>query len=170
MQKTGGSSTDANDFSANFCNATGMFAYVSFPSGCYYQKTSCDIHGWKDNSVPFLGLVRDETFTLLINGINQKAVPVPGPGREVVWMVRAPACSGHASRDVNVTLAADNSLLSWSHGSSIVNPIDHSCSVANWRKTITQFRPTSDLDGAKVEAFVRHRIAVEGLHCKPFQR
>ena len=34
LQKTGGLSY----FTANFCNASGMYAYVSAPSGCYYQR------------------------------------------------------------------------------------------------------------------------------------
>ena len=62
---------------ANFCNASGMFAYVSGQTGCFYQQAICDPSGWR-NSVAFLGLVGDMTFTLMIDGISPKAVPVPG--------------------------------------------------------------------------------------------
>jgi hypothetical protein len=175
LQQTGGVSF----FTANFCNASGMYAYVSAPSGCYYQRAGpfCDKDGWM-NSVAFLALVHDNTLELLVSGISPKAVPVPaGPrGRgEVVWMDRTPTCPNlDASRDVNVTLAANNSLLSWSRGSTLYGPPGskpRSCTVTNDVYTITHFAPTSDgIDSAKVEAFVAERIAAEKLACHPFQR
>lgn len=169
MQKIGGKK-DANTFTANFCNASGMFAYVSGQTGCFYQQAICDPSGWR-NSVAFLGLVGDMTFTLMIDGISPKAVPVPGPNSEVVWVDRIRTCSNKANRDVNVTLAADSSLLGWSRGSTVYGPPgkDRTCTVINIGRTITQFAPTSDIDGAQVEAFVRKRIASENLSCQPFQ-
>ena len=60
MRKTGG--TAGQHFTANFCNASGLFAYASGESGCYYQRGGragvCDNDGWA-NSVAFLGLVHD---------------------------------------------------------------------------------------------------------------
>jgi hypothetical protein len=108
------------------------------------------------------------TFTLLVDGISPKAVPVSGPSSEVVWVDRTSTCSNRTNRDMNVTLAADNSLLGWSRGSTIYDK-DHSCSVANIGRTITQFVPKSVVDSAEVEAFVAKRIAAGKLSCKPFQ-
>ena len=171
LHQTGGMSF----FTANFCNASGMFAYVSAPTGCYYQSAGpfCDKDGWM-NSEAFLELVHDNTFELLVDGISPQAVPVPGPSGEVVWMDRTPTCPNlDANRDVNVTLAADNSLLSWSRGSTMYGPPGskpRSCTVSNDVYTVTRFAPTSDIDSAKVEAFVARRIAAEKLTCHPFQR
>ena len=177
--KTGGTSSY---FTANFCNASGMFAYVSYQEpgasqvACYYQRAGpagvCDQDGWM-NSKAFLGLVHDSTFELLVEGISPKAVPVPGPGGEVVWMYRTPTCPNlDASRDVNVTLAANDSLLSWSRGSTLYGPPGskpRSCTVTNDVFTVTSFAPTSGIENAAVGAFVAKRIAAEKLVCLKFQ-
>jgi hypothetical protein len=167
VQKAGQEEIGDGAFAANFCNASGMFAYISVPTGCVYQPGPCDEDGWR-NSKAFLGFVGDMTFTLLVDGISPKAVPVSGPSDEVVWVDRTPTCSNRASRDVNVNLAADNSLLGWSRGSTLYDK-DHTCSVTNVGRTITQFVPKSDIDSAKVEAFVAKRIAAKKLSCKPFE-
>jgi hypothetical protein len=174
LQKTGG----LGYFTANFCNASGMFAYVSAATGCYYQRGGpagvCDINGWR-NAEAFLGLVHDNTFELLVHGIGPDAVRVPGPSGEVVWMDRTPTCPNlDANQDVNVTLAADNvTLLGWSRGSTVYGPpgtTPRSCNVSNDVYDVTQFAPTSDIDSDKVGAFVAERIAAERLACSPFQR
>lgn len=176
MRQTGGTAGQ-HSFTANFCNASGMFAYFSAQSGCYYQRAglagACDYDGWM-NSRAFLGLVHDSTFELLVKGISLKAEAVPGPSGEVVWMDRTPTCPNlAANRDDNVTLAANDSLLGWSRGSTIYGPPGsnpRSCTVANDAYMVTRFVPSSDIDSAQVGAFVAGRIAAQQLVCHPFQR
>ena len=78
-----------------------------------------------------------------------------------------------ANRDDNVTLAANDSLLGWSRGSTIYGPPGsnpRSCTVANDVYMVTRFAPSSDIDSAQVGAFVAGRIAAQQLVCHPFQR
>ena len=87
------------------------------------------------------------------------------------WCTTCP--NGSANRDINVTIAANNSLLGWSRGSTIFGPPGsnpRSCAVANDVYTVTHFEPSSDVDSANVGAFVAKRIASRQLVCHPFQR
>ena len=65
--------------------------------------------------------------------LSCKVLVVLGPNSEVVWVDRIRTCSNKANRDVNVTLAADSSLLGWSRGSTVYGPPgkDRTCTVPN---------------------------------------
>ena len=130
---------------------------------CYFQKSACDADGFS-NSVAFLAFARDDTLSLLYHGINRDSVPDTSGG-DVVWVERTPTCSNQSFLDVNVTLAQNGNLLAWSHGSSVVNPIDHSCTVNNIGREFTKFVPTSSVINSDVETFVSKRIASEELDC-----
>jgi hypothetical protein len=165
LKKTGGSQ-DEHAFEAIFCNATGLYTFFSAQAGmCYYQHSkTCDDNGFR-NAVAFLTFARDDTLSLLVNGIDSQSVPFSSSSGNVVWSERTPTCSNELFLDVNVTLSSDNDLLAWSKGSSVVNPLDHSCKVTNRGRTFTAFVPTSTITSKMVETFVAGRISAEGLDC-----
>eukprot|EP00505_MAST-04D_sp_SCG-Rhode-Island_P001340 Stramenopile-MAST_4_protein_1340 len=165
MRKVGGSQ-DVHAFEAIFCNTTGLYTFSSAQVGnCYYQHSkTCDDLSFR-NAVAFLAQARDDTLTLLVNGINPKSVPFSSSGGNIVWSERTPACSDEAFLYVNVTLSADNALLAWSRGSAVINQLNNTCTVTNTGRTFTKFVSSSNITSKMVETFVNGRIAVEGLDC-----
>ena len=165
LKKTGGSQ-DKQAFEAIFCNATGLYTFFSAQAGmCYYQQSkTCNDLSFR-NAVAFLTFAKDDTLSLLMNGISLEAVPHSLSNGTIVWSERTPTCSNESFLYVNVTLSAENALLAWSRGSSVINPLDRSCKVTNRGRTFTKFVPTSTITNEIVEAFVSRRVAAEGLNC-----
>jgi hypothetical protein len=156
---------DEKRFSAIFCNASGMFAYYSEMEGnCFYQQTTCDASGFRD-SIDFLF---DDTLTLMYQGIDPHALPeaaADGQPGHVTWMVRKSTCSDQYNIDHNVTVDGDGSLVGWSKGQAVVDPLSHACSVRYQERAITDFKPVSSVTHATAEAFVNSRIVSESLYC-----
>lgn len=128
-------------FTTNFCNATGMFAYVSAASGCYYQRGGSAISTGGGTQRPDLPWVGARQYV-------RAARPRHRPGRG--------ASAGSERR---------GGLIARQHG--VRAPGHDTAQLQHEQRRLRRHR-SSDIDSDKVRAFVAERIAVERLACSPF--